>query len=62
MVWRSLLEYYDVISVLVIRAKLAFCLSRSRPTCQSFLDLSSSALIYSVSNYERFKLYLKDLS
>ena len=28
-VWRSLLDYYDVISVLVIRAKLAFCLSRS---------------------------------
>ena len=27
--WRSLLDYYDVISVLAIRAKLAFCLSRS---------------------------------
>ena len=28
-VWRSLLDYYDVIRVLAVRAKLAFCLSRS---------------------------------
>ena len=52
--------YYDVINVLlsmlVIRAKLAYWLSRSLPTCQSILYLSSSALIHSVSIYETFKL------
>ena len=62
MVWRSLLVHYDVISVLAIRAKLAFLLIKVVSDLPILYRLSLCALIHSDTTYERFELYLKDLS